>query len=169
MSTRKQLSVSLVCVAMLAGIVACNQATVVAILQTATDSALAVIAITNPTYDTAILRSDIQVALDAVKAWKPGQSNSQNVIQVLDIVAADIGMVPIPQQYQAVIVIAINGVKSVIVIIDAANPPPVSTGPSAKGKRQQLSVPTYTSAAQFKASFNAAIAEHPELAAAKQK
>jgi|ERR1700677_1335442 len=91
---------------------------VLLIAQDALSSIQSVITILNPTWPgLAQYRADSTAAINSIESWTPGSDGSE-AVEALDDLIADIALFPIPTEYQAVIVVALDGLKSVIVLIE---------------------------------------------------
>lgn len=114
----------------------------------------AVLAITNPSYDETELNSAANTAIAALEAWKPGTDSTQ-VIQSLNAFESVVKTITqIPAKYQDVIAVAVTGIESIVAVVQAGSSTTATTASAASPK-------------VYKASFNAAVAKHPELGQAK--
>lgn len=90
----------------------------VVILKDSLDSVTSVIKILDPNWSGLTqFQQDAAAAITAVENWQSG-TPAQDVVQILDILIADINLFPVSDVYKAVIVIALDGIKSVIVLIE---------------------------------------------------
>ena len=143
----------------------------VVILTDALDSTVQVIKIVDPTWTgLAQLQTDTAAAIAAINGWTEG-TTGQNVIEILNIVEDDISLFPVPPQYQAIIVIAIDGIKSIIVLVDEHSTGTTQVAAAKVMASAKWTPPTvqYEGTRQFAVAFNKALSSHPELASAKIK
>jgi hypothetical protein len=141
-----------------------STATLVTVLGNAASS---IATIEGNTQLAATLKTDTAAASSAVLNWKKGMP-SQNVIQALNLVEADLNLIPGTSTYAPLVDLAIGTVESIIEIVQ---PGATSITPQNKRvgvtHRVWLANPPKTDA-QFRTAWNGIIAQHPELSAAKQ-
>ena len=113
----------------------------------------------------ATLRTDTAAASSAVLNWKKG-TPSQNAIQALNLVEADLNLIPRSSTYTPLVDLAIGTVESIIEIVQ---PGAASITPQNKRvgvtHRVWLANPPKTDA-QFRTAWNGIIAANPALAKA---
>jgi hypothetical protein len=105
------------------------------------------------------ITTDTAAAVTAIQNFKPG-SNAQNVIQILNVVIADLNLVPNVGPYAPLITLALGTAESLIALFapQAATTPKVILPPSSP-----------TTAKDFKAFVKAFNKAHPELAPVQVK
>jgi hypothetical protein len=114
----------------------------------------------------ATLKTDTAAASSAVLNWKSG-TPTQDVIAALNLVEADLDLVPSVGPYVPLIDLAIGTVESIMEIIQ-----PGSSTPNGLTQRLGVSRRVYLAkppkdAAAFTKSWNAIVAQNPALAGAK--
>lgn len=97
------------------------------------------------------IQADFAAASKAAAAFKGG-TPCQDVEQALNIVVADMNLVPISTQYQTLVALAIAGVESVLAVFPACAP--------ATANAHAAKAPTPK---QWVKEWNAEVAKHPEL------
>ena len=128
---------------------ACSQSSVAALV-----TMLGIAALEGNTPLAAMLQADTAAASSAVLNWKSG-SPTQNVIQALNLVEADLNLIPGSSKYAPLVVLAIGTVESIMEIIHPGSSSPTGIN-SRKGvtHRVYLAHPPKTEA-QFKKEWNA--------------
>ena len=163
------------------------------ILEDALSSTETVIQTIDPNWGgLAQLKQDSEAAITAITAWQEG-TDAENIVEIIDDVIADISLFPVPVPYQGVITIALDGVKSIIVLLEehstgatqqaaatviarTANVP-AKAAPSTVGAQEAGPVhakvawvpPTklYEGTRQWAVDWNKEVGSRPELAHAK--
>lgn len=93
---------------------------------------------------------DFAAASAAVASWKKGDA-TQSIVQALNLVQADINLIPVSDQTKIYIQLAITTVNSIIAIVT-----PAPAGMTAKRATKPL-----VSDREYKAQWNALTAAHP--------
>ena len=154
----------------------------VVILTDALDSITSVIKILDPQWSgLAQFTQDATAAIAAVNNWQSG-TPAQDVVQILDILIADINLFPVSDVYKAVIVIALDGIKSVIVLIEEHSTGTTQAAAQAvmdrtaeaevAGRKVDPWVPptvVYEGTRQYALAWNKEIGNYPNLGTAKMK
>lgn len=96
------------------------------------------------------IQKDFNLAQTAVLNWKTG-SPTDDVAQALLLVQNDLSLLPVSQQDQAYIELALGTVQSILDLFPATTQPAFAV--AAKVRRVQIVAPK--TAAEFKASWNA--------------
>lgn len=114
-------------------------------------------------------KTDAAAVLAAIQGWTPG-TTAENIVQVITILIDDVNLIPVPPEYQAVIVVALNGLKSVIVLLEqhSGNPPTVAAAMKAMEAPDWVA-PTkvYTGAFPYARDWNRVVGSYPNLSTAK--
>jgi len=146
------------------------------VLSTSLTSVEEVVAILDPTWSgLPQFKTDVQAAITAITNWQEG-TPAQNVVQILDILIADVNLFPVSPQYQAVIVIALNGIKSVIVLIEehstgatqaaAQSVTERTANATVNGRKVDAWVPptkVYEGTREYALDWNKEVKKHPNL------
>ena len=150
----------------LAGCPANTQNTVGALVTVLGNAASSIAALENNPALAAQLKTDTAAASQAVLNWKNG-SPTQDVVAALNIVEADLNLIPGTSQYAPLVDLAIGTVESILEIVKpgSSSIDSVSARPGIT-HRVSLANPPKT-AAQFKAAWNG-LATGPRAAAAIQ-
>lgn len=166
---------------------------VLLILEDALNSIQSVITILDPNWPgLSQYRTDSAAAITAIENWQSG-TPGEEAVEALDNLIADISLFPVPVEYQAVIDIALNGIKSVIVLVEEnetgatqtaaqqvmARTTPVAAAPSTVGAEQatppHAKVPwtpptkVYEGVRQYTSDWNREIGKHENLKPAKMR
>ena len=115
--------------------------------------------------------ADAATLLAQLAAWKAG-TPAEQVIEAIDLVIADVNMIPVPVQYQAVIAIALAGLASIIAIVNQNS---LTGGATQKASatamaKYQIEDPEYSgrfAIVYYVRDWNSAVGKHSELKAAK--
>lgn len=137
-----------------------SQATIAALINqvgVSVQSLLVIESVTDPALS-ARIQADFTAASTAVLNWKKG-TPAQDVIQALNIVQADINLIPLNPVDQALIVLAIGTVNSILALLPGT--------PAAATASASFHAPK--NAKEFKKQWNAIVAANPSLARAAQK
>lgn len=112
------------------------------------------------------IMTDTQAAVTAVQNWKSG-TPAQEAIEALNLVEDDLNLIPAVGPYVALIDLAIGTVESILTLLPS---PSVTANvrPAATRRQVVLPVPPKT-ASQYKAQWNAIVAQNPSLVSAKLK
>jgi hypothetical protein len=146
-------------------VTACNQNTLATLVTTLGNASASIAALEGNTALAATLKADTAAATTAVLNWKSG-TPTQNVIQALNLVEADLNLIPSISQYAALVDLAIGTVESIIEIVQpgASSIDSVNTRPGVTHRVYLANAPK--NAAQFKAAWQAKIDANPALAKA---
>ena len=125
------------CLSLMLGLNACTSQTTLSALVTTLGNASAAIATLEG--NAALgkqLQADTSVAAAAILAWKSGSAATE-VIQALNIVQADLNLIPYIAPYSALIDIGIATVDEIITIVTGASPTPPPAS-ALRGERQEV-------------------------------
>jgi hypothetical protein len=106
------------------------------------------------------ITSDTAVAVAAIDNFKPG-TPSQDTVQVINIVIADLNLLPLSGNEGALVAIALAAAEGVITAIEAESPG--STANFTKLTRAPATTPVAHNRDQFVALWNATINANPSL------
>lgn len=158
-----------------------DQKTAAALVQVAGTAVTSLLILENDVALADILQKDFQAASVAVLNWKVG-TPAQDVVQALNIVDADLDLIPVTDKDKALINLAIGTVDEIISLF----PAPVQTAPvnnapfnpvalriayeqTATRKHHKKLDKPILSAKGFKKAWNEELKKHPELSKAKAK
>lgn len=155
-----------------------TQKTASALVSVVGTSVASLLILENDPTDAAKLQKDFQAASTAVLNWQQG-TPAQDVVQALNILSADLDLIPVSAQDQALIELAIGTTDEIIALFaPTTTSTPVTASPVslriayekqvARKHHKKLAGPILT-AKDFKKQWNAELKKHPELAKAKAK
>jgi TctA family transporter len=143
---------------MLAPLTGCpSQSQVAALTQVLGNDSAQIAALEGNPALAAQLKADTAAAVVAVNNWKKG-TNSQMAIEALNIVIADLNLIPNVGPYAALITFAVGTAQSILALLQPAS---AMTTP-----RVKLSQPAPQTAKEFQKQWKAIIAANPQLKAA---
>lgn len=103
------------------------------------------------------LKADTAAAVMAVNNWQKG-TNAQMAIEAMNIVIADLNLIPNTGPYVQLIVLAIGTAQSIIALMQPPAPAPAAL---AKLKATGTAIPT--TAKEFQKQWNAIIKANPQI------
>lgn len=139
-----------------------NQSQIAALTQVLGTSAQNIATLEGNTVLAAQLKADTAAAVTAIDNWKTG-TPAATVIEALNIVEADLNLIPGTSQYIPLVDLAIATVQGILALL----PQPAVPVPAVKAVRTvNLGHPSPKTAKQFKQQWAAIIAANPSLAPA---
>jgi hypothetical protein len=144
----------------------CNSNTVADLVITLGNAASSVAALEGNSSLSTKLTADVATAATDIKNWKTG-SPTQEVVEALNLVQADLSLFPQTDQYAPLIALSISTVESILEIVV---PNPTTAFPHTNADsvaRAKVSAPAPKTARDFKNRWNAIVAANPNLNAAK--
>ncbi len=104
------------------------------------------------------IRTGTAAAVTAVKNWKAGTGTAQMAVQLLNVLLANLRLIPVSSLYATLIALAISTAVNIITILNAGTPAAMSAAGQAA-----ITGGTPQDAAHFKARWNGICATNPEL------
>jgi hypothetical protein len=139
-----------------------TQSTLAALTSTLGNAAASVATLEGNTAAAAQLTTDTAAAVTAIQNWKSGTPATE-AIEALNIVEADLNLIPGTSQYAPLITLAISTVESIIALL-----PQPTTATTLHTVRGTTAAPA-KNANDFKKKWNSIIAVNPQLSAATIK
>lgn len=147
--------------------VACSSSTIAALASTLGNAGASIAVLeNNPTLATQ-LRADTTAAVTAINSWKAG-TPAQDVIQALNIVEADLNLIPGTSQYTPLVDLAIGTVESILALLPQTQGVTANARMAGEHRNVRLTNAPKT-AKQFKQQWNDTIGTYPALGAARIK
>jgi hypothetical protein len=166
------------------------QKTILEVAEDALTGFQAVITVADPNWTGLTqYQTDSAALLAQIKAWQAGNPATE-VVEAIDDVIADISLFPVPPEYEAAITIALDGLKSLIVLLEAHAPDTATkaaaaaviarTAPPSTVGAQQAGSPhpkvawvqpmkLYEGTRSWAVDWNREVGKNPKIASAKVK
>lgn len=137
-----------------------QQSTIAALTQTLGNAAANLASLEGNPALGAKLQTDTTAAVTAINNWKSG-TNAQMAIEALNLVADDLSLFPVTNQYAPLIDLAIGTVESILALLPQTPVP--ATKAAAHRRSVHLSNPP-KNAKEFKKTWNTIVSASPSLA-----
>jgi hypothetical protein len=158
-----------IAVAPISGCNKVQQDTVATLAQTLGNAAAQVSSLEgNPALATQIT-TDTNAAVQAITTYVPGTSASQTVIQLINVVMADLSLVPVIGPYAGLIDLALGTAEALIAAFSAKTNTPVATGQTATHIRAVHLTNAPKTRKDFVNQWNSIVKANPQLAPALLK
>lgn len=164
--------IAILCVAIVGSTIGCNKAQqqdIATLAQTLGSAGAQVAALEGNTALSAQITTDTNAAVLAITSFVPGTSPAQTVIQLINVVMADLSLIPAVGPYAQLIELALGTAEALIAEFSSqTNTPTVTPESSVKIKTVHLSNPP-RNRKDFVKQWNAIAATNPQLASAAIK
>jgi hypothetical protein len=154
------------------------QKNLLTILDDSLQSIDSVIKVLDPNWSgLAKFEADSAAAIKAIEGWKSG-TPAQDVVEIINDLIDDVNLFPVSPTYQVVITIALDGLKSIIVMLEEHSSGPTQVAAvkvmeriTQEGSHAAWVPPTvvYEGTRQFTSAWNKAVSQFPNIAQCKMK
>jgi len=145
------------------GVAACNQNDIAALVTTLGNASASIATLEGNTALAAKLQTDTAAASSAALNWKKGSAGTE-VVEALNLVEADLNLIPGTSQYAPLVDLAIGTVESIIELVQPGAASITPANPRVGVTHRVYLANPPKSAAQFRTAWNSVKAQHPELA-----
>lgn len=164
--------IAVLCLSIVVVPLGCNKAqqdTVATLTQTLGNAAAQVAALEGNQALSTQITADTDAAVVAITSFVPGTSVAQTVIQLINIVMADLSLVPVIGPYAGLIDLALGTAEALIADFSAKTNTPVVTGETASRVRVIHLANAPKTRSEFVKQWNSIVKADPQLAPALLK